>query len=182
MELVCTPETRLRSLRPDDAVALFSAVDANRAIFDRWLRWSHAMSSPDAAREFIRRAAELEQEHRGFHWGLWQGDALLGGIPCWSLDAVHRVAELGYWLVREAHGRGLATSATRIAVNHLFTEHRVNRIEFQCRTENVASRRVAEGVGGQLEGIRRQSHFVAGAFRDHAVYAILAQDMPPASS
>lgn len=182
MGLACTAETQLRSLRPDDAGALFAVVDANRAMFDRWLRWSATIGSPDAAREFIRRAAELELEHRGVHWGLWQGEVLLGGVPCWSLDPVHRVAELGYWLATEAHGRGLATTATRVVVDHLFTQHRINRIEFQCRTENAASRRVAERVGGQLEGIRRQSHFVAGAFRDHAVYAILAQDVRPPSA
>jgi RimJ/RimL family protein N-acetyltransferase len=179
MELACTATTRLRSLRPEDAAALTSVVEDNRTMFDRWLRWSATIQSQDAAREFIQRAARLEEAGRGFHWGLWQGEVLIGGVPCWSLDPVHRVAELGYWLVSQAHGQGLATSATRIAVNHLFTEHRVNRIEFQCRTENTASRRVAERAGGQLEGVRRQSHLVAGSFRDHAVYAILAQDVRP---
>lgn len=179
MELACTATTRLRSLRPDDAAALASVVEANRAMFDQWLRWSAVIRSPDAARAFIERAAELEEAHRGFHWGLWEGDVLLGGVPCWSLDPVHRVAEVGYWLANSAQGRGLATRATRIVIHHLFNEHRVNRIEFQCRTENTASRRVAERVGGELEGIRRQSHLVAGAFRDHAVYALLAQDVRP---
>ncbi|MEZ4412352.1 MAG: GNAT family protein [Gemmatimonadales bacterium] len=182
MELTCTPETRLRSLRPSDAATLLAAVDADRAMFDRWLRWSGTVRSHEAAREFIVRAADLEQEGRGFHWGLWRGTVLLGGIPCWSIDPVHRVAELGYWLSTDVQGQGLATTATRIVVEHLFTQQHVNRVEFQCRTENVASRRVAERVGGQFEGVRRQSHWVAGAFRDHAVYAILAGDLLPASA
>jgi len=176
MELTCTSDTRLRSLRPDDAATLLAAVDADRATFDRWLRWSSAVRSQEAARDFIVRAADLEREGRGFHWGLWRGTVLLGGVPGWSIDPVHRVAELGYWLSTDAQGQGLATTATRVAVEYLFAQQHVNRVEFQCRTENVASRRVAERVGGHLEGVRRQSHWVAGAFRDHAVYAVLAAD------
>jgi ribosomal-protein-serine acetyltransferase len=157
-----------------------AAVDADRATFDRWLRWSGTIRSQEDARDFIVRAADLEREGRGFHWGLWRDDVLLGGVPCWSVDPVHRVAELGYWLATGVWGQGLATTATRVAVEHLFTRQQVNRVEFQCRTENAASRRVAERVGGRLEGVRRQSHWVAGAFRDHAVYAILAGDPLPA--
>jgi RimJ/RimL family protein N-acetyltransferase len=36
---------------------------------------------------------------------------------------------------------------------------------------------VAERIGGRFEGIRRQSHWVAGAFQDHAVYSLLADDL-----
>lgn len=182
MELVCTSDIRLRSLQPDDAGAFVAAIDADRATFDQWLRWSSTIRSHDAAHDFIQRAVELEDENRGFHWGLWRGGALLGGVACWSRDPIHRVAELGYWLSAEARGQGLATKAMRAVVEYLFAHGHVNRVEFQCRTENSASRRVAERIGGQFEGIRRQSHWVAGAFRDHAVYAILASDPRPGSA
>ncbi len=179
MELACTSDIRLRSFQPEDATALVAAVDADRATFDQWLRWSSTIHSLEAAQAFIQRAAELEVKHRGFHLGLWRGGDLLGGVPCWSHDPVHHVAELGYWLTPVARGQSLATKATRVVVEHLFTNVHVNRVEFQCRTENSASRRVAERIGGRFEGVRRQSHWVGGAFRDHAVYAILATDPQP---
>ncbi len=179
MELSCTEDIRLRSLHADDAATLVAAVDADRATFDRWLRWSSTILSPEDAGAFIREAARREAENRGFHLGIWCNGELLGGVPCWSHDAVHHVAELGYWLTAAARGQGLATRATRVVVEHLFANHHVNRVEFQCRTENDASRRVAERVGGRFEGIRRQSHRVGGAFRDHAVYSVLATDPWP---
>lgn len=178
MDLHCTPDTRLRPLELEDGPALLAVLDADRATFDRWLRWSGTLRTAADARAFIARAQDAEQAGRGFHWGLWRGESLLGGVPCWSLDRVHRVAELGYWLAVSARGSGLATTATRAAMHHLFNERQVNRVEFQCRVENDASRRVAERVGGRLEGIRRQSHWIGGAFRDHAVYAVLTQDRP----
>ena len=96
---------------------------------------------------------------------------------CWSLTPVDRVAELGYWLVPGARGRGLAARATHVVVRHLFETGAANRVEFQCRVENEASRRVAEALGGQFEGIRRESHFIDGAFSDHAVYAVLKREL-----
>lgn len=181
MELVCRSDIQLRSLASADAESLLAAIDTDRATFDRWLRWSSAIHTPEAARDFIRRCTEREVENRGFHLGLWRAGVLLGGVPCWSHDPVHHVAELGYWLTTAARGDGLATQATRTVTEHLFAQG-VNRVEFQCRTENVASRHVAERVGGRFEGIRRQSHYIAGEFRDHAVYAILRTDPPPDSA
>jgi ribosomal-protein-serine acetyltransferase len=176
VELACTADTCLRSLTTDDAAALLGVLDSDRATFDRWLRWSASVNTAESARAFIARAAQQEHDGHGFHLGLWRGATLLGGIPCWSLDPVHRVAEIGYWLSADARGTGLATTATKAVVTHLFVGRGVNRVEFQCRTENAPSRQVAQRVGGRLEGIRRQSHLVGGAFRDHAVYAVLATD------
>lgn len=182
VEYACTADTTLRSFAPEDAAALLGALDADRATFDLWLRWSGSVTTVDDSRAFIARAARQEQEGRGFHWALWRGPTLLGGIPCWSLDPVHRVAEIGYWLSADARGTGLATIATRAVMTYLFDTCDINRVEFQCRTENTPSRRVAERVGGRLEGVRRRSHLVGGAFRDHAVYAVLATDPRPRPS
>jgi ribosomal-protein-serine acetyltransferase len=176
VELILTPEIRLRSLVDEDATLLLGALDADRGTFNQWLRWAAGIVTLEDARAFIARASHQESEGRGFHWGVWQGSTLLGGIPCWSLDPVHRVAELGYWLSADARGMGLATTATRLVVEYLVAERGINRVEFQCRTENTASRQVAERVGGQLEGIRRQSHLIGDTFRDHAVYSVLATD------
>lgn len=176
LELAVTLELRLRALRAPDAGALLAAVDADRALFETWLRWAAGVRTLDEATAFIARATDAETEGRGFHLGLWRADRLLGGVPCWSIDPVHRVAEIGYWLGSASRGSGLAATATSAVMAYLFDQRQVNRIEFQCRVENEASRRTAERVGGQLEGIRRQSHWVGGAFRNHAVYAVLASE------
>jgi ribosomal-protein-serine acetyltransferase len=176
MELRCDPDTVLRSLTSVDAPALLAILERDRGMFDRWLRWSGAIRSTADAEQFLHAGSAREEAGLGFHWGIWRGGSLLGGVPCWSIDHHHRVAELGYWLAPEARGHGLATMATRVAMEHLFVTQGVNRVELQCRVENTVSRKVAERVGGRLEGVRRQSHWINGAFCDHAVYAILAED------
>ncbi|NKB88745.1 MAG: GNAT family N-acetyltransferase [Acidobacteria bacterium] len=167
--------TDLVALRSDDAPALYAAISEHRAALDPWLRWSAAITSESEAEAFIEGFIRRERLDEGFHLGLWDADALCGGVVCWSIDPAHHVAELGYWLTPDSRRRGLARRATQRVVDYLFGRG-VNRIEFQCRVENAPSRRVAEGVGGILEGVRRQSHLVGGSFRDHAVYAVLRSD------
>lgn len=179
MQLDGDASTQLRSFTPTDAATLLAAVEADRGTLDPWLRWSATIRTEAEARDFIARFGAMEESGRGFHLGIWQDGRLLGGVPCWSIDPVHHVAELGYWLAASARGTGLAARATRRVVDHLFRERQVNRIEFQCLVANGPSRRLAERVGATFEGIRRQSHWFNGAFRDHAVYAILAGDPPP---
>ncbi|MGE0354121.1 MAG: GNAT family N-acetyltransferase [Gemmatimonadales bacterium] len=168
----------LRSLTAADAPALFSVVEAHRTGFDPWLRWSAAIRDEAGAAAFIAAATEREARGQGFHLGCQQDGDLVGGIPCWSLDPVHRVAELGYWLVPNLRGRRRMDGLLRAAVARLFDGLSVNRIEFQCLINNIPSRRVAERLGAKFEGIRRESHFVAGGFRDHAVYSLLAREAP----
>jgi ribosomal-protein-serine acetyltransferase len=170
----------LRSLQLVDAPALYRTISVSRDAFDPWLRWSAAINAESSAETFIAAELEREQRHAGFHLGLWSGANLQGGIPCWSIDSIHQVAELGYWLVPAARGRGLAERSVHVALALLFGRLHVNRVEFQCGVANSPSRRLAERVGGQLEGIRRESHVVAGEYRDHAVYSILAREYAPA--
>jgi RimJ/RimL family protein N-acetyltransferase len=169
-------DTVLRSLAASDGQVLLSTIAGDRAAFDPWLRWSSNIESIDSSLTFIESACLAETHGTGFHLGLWRGSALLGGIPCWSIDPTHRVAELGYWLVPAARGQGFAARSVAVVSDYLFSEGAINRIEFQCRVENLPSRRVAESVGARLEGVRRQSHRIADCYRDHAVYAILAEE------
>ncbi len=172
MHLPGPDATTLRSLTAEDAVALHDAIEGDRDAFDPWLRWSATITDAAAAAGFIAAATERERAGHGFHLGIFDAESLVGGIVCWSNDPVHRVAELGYWLVPSARGRGLVHRALRPVLVQMFADG-VNRIEFQCRVENQPSRAVAERIGGVLEGTRRQSHFVNGAYRDHVVYSVL---------
>ncbi len=167
----------LSSLSEGDSSTLLSALSLNRAAFDPWLRWSASIRDEAAARAFVLGFVARERENRGFHLGLRRGTTLIGGVVCWSLDPIHQAAELGYWLIPTERGRGLIHRSVAIVVRHMFEILSVNRIEFLCRVDNLPSRRVAERLGAHLEGIRRESHWVDGAFQDHAVYSALAKDL-----
>jgi ribosomal-protein-serine acetyltransferase len=171
--LVLDAETALRSLTTVDAPAFHEVITRNRTHLDRWLRWSSGIVSLAAADGFIADFARKELAGDGFHLGIWHQGQLVGGSVCWYIHRHHRNAEVGYWLDAGQVGKGLATRAATAVVDHLFRAEGLHRVEMQCAVENRASRAVAERLGLQAEGTRRESHWITDRFLDHVVYGVL---------
>ena len=77
----------------------------------------------------------------------------LGGVAA-SADPDYR-AGLGYWLLPEGRGRGLATRALRLLSRWLIDEAGCPRCDLWVEVGNDASRRVVERAGFELEGVLR---------------------------
>jgi [ribosomal protein S5]-alanine N-acetyltransferase len=85
-------------------------------------------------------------------------DRALGNVNLSGLAEGAREAEIGYWLVPEARGRGLVTEAASLLADWGFANLGLTRIEFAILPENLASQRVAERLGATPEGLRTHSH------------------------
>jgi RimJ/RimL family protein N-acetyltransferase len=101
---------------------------------------------------------------------------LLGSIalmrPAWE----HARAEVGYWLARDARGRGHATRAVRLICAWGFATLELERITLFAATGNLASQRVAERAGFRREALLR-SYIRNRALRHDAVaYGLLASE------
>ena len=173
------PDAELHPLTPAEAPEVHELIQANRAHLDRWLRWSSAIRTRQDAADLIDSFTRKQAAGDGFHLGIWQQGRLAGGLVCWYIHRQNRNAELGYWLGADSVGRGLATRAAALSLRHLFEVEELNRVEMLCGVENRASRRVAERLGFQLEGVRRESHWITDHFADHAVYGLLHREWRP---
>lgn len=169
-------DTVLRSLGEEDAATVYAVVQSNRDHLDRWLRWSSQVRSLDDAQTMVSRFRELEDRRAGFHWGIWYQGELAGGLVCWYIEPDNRNAEIGYWLREGMVGRGLATRSASSALQHLFDDCQLHRVEMQCAVANVRSRSIPERLGFTLEGTRRESHWITDRFVDHVVYGLLAPE------
>lgn len=89
-----------------------------------------------------------------------------------------RSGALGYWIDHRQAGRGLAPRAAALVIDHLFTELGLHRIEVTVRPQNSASLRVVEKLHLRYEGVRRSAIHVDGAWRDHLVFALTAEEVP----
>jgi RimJ/RimL family protein N-acetyltransferase len=89
------------------------------------------------------------------------------------------VGEIGYWLRSDVRGRGMMTRALRLAARWAFDEGGAARVQLRADIENTASRRVAEKVGFQLEGVLRSAHWNArlGRRQDWAMYSLLPGEL-----
>jgi [ribosomal protein S5]-alanine N-acetyltransferase len=85
-------------------------------------------------------------------------------------------AELGFWLGEPLWGQGIMTEAIDAFLPWAFKTHRLQRVFAMVRDGNVASERVLEKAGFQMEGCLRKSiRDRHGNLRDQKVYAQLYQ-------
>jgi ribosomal-protein-alanine N-acetyltransferase len=105
--------------------------------------------------------------------GGFVGQITVGNVIRASL----RSAWIGYWVSSEVVGGGVATAAVALVVDHALSSAGLHRIEATVRPENAASLRVLRKAGFREEGLFKRYLDVAGAWRDHLVFAITSEDI-----
>lgn len=154
----------LRSWRESDVPAQLAAF--RDPVFERHSDW--APETEAAALAALHTASQLDL-------AIVDGcDAVLGGVSLHSI--VDGRAGIGYWLVPEARGRGVASRAVRLLSRWAFDSLGVARLELTCGPDNVASQRVAERCGFTREGVLRPHLPFKGGRRDTVLYSLLPSD------
>ncbi|NMG38898.1 GNAT family N-acetyltransferase [Chelativorans sp. ZYF759] len=106
-----------------------------------------------------------------------QTGRLTGGISMGNIRrGVAQSAQIGYWMGEQHAGKGYMGAAIRLLLEHGFDVMRLNRIEAACIPDNERSIRVLEKAGFRREGLLRSYLRINGAWRDHFLYAITADD------
>lgn len=173
-----TARTLLLPIDANDGPELWDAVDGSRWHLERWLPWVPYNSTPDASLRYAEACATDWDAGRAVRFAIRDrtSAALLGVVGLDSCVHLHRSCELGYWLRREATGRGLMTEAARACVDFAFGRMGVHRMRCAAATDNMPSLRVIGRLGFRFEGIARQAEFVGARWLDHALFARLATD------
>ena len=105
-----------------------------------------------------------------------EDNKIVGAIGIRVRSGASKKSDLGYWIRHDLWGRGFATEATKAIIKFGFEELGMNRIWATASPENIASLKVLEKAGMQLEGSMRDDMFVRGEFRDSTLMAILKKD------
>ena len=85
---------------------------------------------------------------------------------------------IGYWIDQRYAGRSITPAAVALATEYAMRTLKLHRIEICIRPENKASLRVVEKLGFRYEGRRPRYIHIAGAWRDHEVFALTAEEIP----
>jgi RimJ/RimL family protein N-acetyltransferase len=157
----------LRSYTDEDVPALVAAL--NDREISRWTRVPFPYTEEDA-REFLRSTSETAFAVTNKRTG-----NLLGGIGL-RLPA-EGIGEVGYWVRREARGRGVATRALLVLSRWALEEKGLARLQLTAEPGNVASQRVAEKAGYVREGLLRRFLIIGGERRDCVIYSLLPGDL-----
>ncbi|MGN6244754.1 MAG: GNAT family N-acetyltransferase [Motilibacteraceae bacterium] len=190
---VTTGSLVLRPWRPeaeaDIEAVLRAAQDPELSLWNGVLRTvedAYAVSEPAARTAAVEWLARMADWRGGAHatWAVAQppGDVVLGYVSLFDVDREQESAEVGYWTLPAARGRGVATAALAAAASFAFTELGLRRVMLFHAVENESSCRVAGRAGFAYEGLHRQSYrYGDGRWHDEHSHGRLRDDpLPPA--
>ena len=100
------------------------------------------------------------------------GQITVGNVVRGSLCS----AWIGYWVASHLVKGGVATASVALLVDHCFARGGLHRLEATVRPENAPSIRVLTKAGFRQEGLFRNYLDVAGGWRDHLCFAIVAEE------
>ena len=172
------PHVLLRPYRPDDAPALWEAIDESCAHLAPWMPWVDDYAGPEDAQAYVRRARARWLLREDLAVGIFDhAGHYLGGSGLHRMNWTLRTFEIGYWIRKSAEGHGYVTETVQLLTRLAFDHLQANRVEIRMDPENVRSRRVAERLGFALEGtLRRVASGPDGRPRDRQVFALIPEE------
>ncbi len=144
-----------------------------KQIYDQTLNIPYPYTEADADWWIHHVAEETAKQGRSVNWAIRErGGVLVGGIGYHSLEiGKSHQAELAYWLARPQWGQGIITEAVKQVTALAFDEFDLVRITANVFAFNMASARVLEKAGFQLEGHLRNHYKKDGKVFDGKLYA-----------
>jgi RimJ/RimL family protein N-acetyltransferase len=166
----------LRWMRAEDAAASARAFRDDPDL-GRLIGVEH---DPDEAsiRERIARQGEPAAEGRSIQLAIADpaSDTFWGTMILHSFDWHSRRAEVGFWLVPAARGRGVGSAALTLAVSWAFDAYDLLRMEMTTTPENPAVPALARRLGFTREGMLRARNVERGRRVDIVWFGLLREE------
>jgi len=172
-ELVSAP-VRLRELRVDDAAALAASIGSPEV-------GEYLSPGPTSVAEigaFISWAQGARAEARYICFGVVPHGAIdpVGVFQLWPLEPSFRTAEWGFALDPAYWGTGLFNECAQLVMQFGFDRLGMMRLEARAAADNARGNRALQKLGALPEGVLRKAFMAGGEYRDHVLWAILADD------
>jgi [ribosomal protein S5]-alanine N-acetyltransferase len=171
----------IQPLQLGDASAIAAMNQRNRADIER-VSPPQQLDTYTESGQAARISSILRECAQGVraHWTIQADGVLAGDI---SLHAIHRgpvqTANVGYMVDAALRGRGVATAAVRLVVEHAFDQLQLHRLDAGVMPSNLGSQRVLEKAGFTQVGLMRRYLFIAGSWEDHMLYELVGPDFVP---
>ncbi|MBI1183353.1 GNAT family N-acetyltransferase [bacterium] len=167
----------LSPFRPGDEPALVANF-GNEAIQERLLPLPQPYTLQHAETWVADNLAYFRKTGEHLNWVIRNNDGqLIGSIgkKVFTEACFKHSAEIGYWLAQDHWGKGIGTACVKAYSQHLLQNENYHRLTAIPCQGNVASIRVLEKSGYQLEGILNKFVLKNGAYFNCLLYAYLKQ-------
>ena len=160
----------LRAPRTRDQREFVSAARASRALHGRWVR---APDTPQAFRAYMRHMAAPGS--CAFLVCRRDSGAIVGVVNVTNVVmGLFRSAYLGYYAFAAHQGQGLMREGLQAVVRHAFGQLKLHRLEANIQPGNAPSIALVKACGFRKEGYSPRYLKIAGRWRDHERWAIVA--------
>jgi len=172
----------IRAFEPRDAVELCEVRSRNRDFLAPWepLRTAgfHTVAAQRAEIDRDRHEWAADRTYAFAIYDVASG-TLIGRVALANVvRGAWENATLGYFVDEASGRRGVATQAVSLALRFAFGPCRLHRVQAAVMPHNAASKRVLEKNGFRHEGFSPRYLRLAGAWRDHDLYAITIEEIP----
>jgi len=146
MIIQISPKLTLEPLSVDHAPQLLTVINANRERLTQYLYWAERVTNLISTQQYINE--RINSGSAGAQWfAVYFNQQLSGVFAIKSISVDEEIAEVGYWLAKQATGNQLINYIVDYFSQQLSVNGGVAAIEFQCLEENIASIKVAEKSG-----------------------------------
>ncbi|OUE30414.1 putative ribosomal N-acetyltransferase YdaF [Clavibacter michiganensis] len=170
-----TPHLVLRPPALDDVDAIHAACQ------DLWIQRYVPVPVPYARADAVSYVADSCADGwasgERLTWAVLEGDALVGTVGLHGI--ADGAAEIGYWIVPHARGRGIMREAAAAVVDQGFDASAglgLARIGWRAYAGNTGSAAVARALGFRFEGIARLGAMGRDGREDDWLAGLLATD------
>jgi ribosomal-protein-alanine N-acetyltransferase len=165
---------RIRPPRRDDEQEFLERVRASRRLHGTW------SSLPATPERFAELLAGATSHAEAVYLIVRAEDGAIAGIARLSQIFLgnFRSAYLGYSAFFPYDGKGYMTEGLRLVLREAFGPIGLHRVEANVQPDNERSIALVERLGFRREGFSPRYLKLAGRWRDHVRYAMLAEDFP----
>ncbi len=160
----------LRPLRRSDTADLYPSFSDPEVM--RW--WSRGPFASEA--ELESWLVPGEAWVGGRTWAVSEDDDGPAIARLVAIDKGDSVSEIGYLVVGEWQGTGVARETLAALIDHLFTAEGRRRVYADVDPDNTASNRLLERLGFTLEGRLREHWTTHIGRRDSLIWGLLANE------
>ncbi|MDO4803429.1 MAG: GNAT family N-acetyltransferase [Lachnospiraceae bacterium] len=161
-----TEQLILRRYRSDDIDDLYRRLGTDSALY-KYSGWN-PYATLEMAQETVRRFIRSYEDEHAYSWIMDIDGIIVGTIGAYDYKDDH--IEVGFSVVSDWRGRGLATEALKMVLEYLTKNEGIPCVTAWCASENIGSKRVLEKAGMKLVRMENGGLVVGDRAYDKLIY------------
>lgn len=176
MKIIVDQNIKLEIISEKYTAPLFHLIATNRVHLSEFLPWVGNMQSVEDVMHYIQHCEQLYKEEKEISFIILWNDNPVGRIGLHHLNLQNKTGAIGYWLDKNAEGKGIVTKSCVKLIDYGFQKTGLNRIEIKAAAGNNKSQAIPLKLNFKKEGVLRQAEFVNNVFTDLFLYSILKEE------